>query len=120
AENQECLLEGMKELFRQAGGVPRKIRIDNMSTAVTQTKSRTEPAILTDGFLRFATHYGFETQVCNPRSGNEKGSVENKVGYVRYNFFSSTPIMKDFVSFNEALAKELAQDRERIHYEKQV
>ena len=120
AENQECLLEGMKELFRQAGGVPRKIRIDNMSTAVTQTKSRTEPAILTDGFLRFATHYGFETQVCNPRSGNEKGSVENKVGYVRYNFFSSTPIMKDFVSFNEALAKGLAQDRERIHYEKQV
>ncbi len=120
AENQECLLEGMKELFRQAGGVPRKIRIDNMSTAVTQTKSRTEPALLTDGFLRFATHYGFETQVCNPRSGNEKGSVENKVGYVRYNFFSSTPIMKDFVSFNEALAKELAQDRERIHYEKQV
>lgn len=48
----------MKELFRQAGGVPRKIRIDNMSTAVTQTKSRTESAILTDGFLRFATHYG--------------------------------------------------------------
>lgn len=89
AENQECLLEGMKELFRQAGGVPRKIRIDNMSTAVTQTKSRTEPAILTDGFLRFATHYGFETQVCNPRSGNEKGSVENKVGYVRYNFFQA-------------------------------
>ncbi|MFD2729899.1 IS21 family transposase, partial [Enterococcus camelliae] len=51
---------------------------------------------------------------------NEKGSVENKVGYVRYNFFSSTPIMKDFVSFNEALSKGLAQDRERIHYEKQV
>ncbi len=35
AENQECLLEGMKELFSQSGGVPRKIRIDNMSTAVT-------------------------------------------------------------------------------------
>src|SRR5699024_8737890 len=41
AENQECLLEGMKELFRQVGGVPRKIRIDNMSTAVTQVKSKT-------------------------------------------------------------------------------
>lgn len=85
-----------------------------------QTKSRTEPAILTDVFLRFATHYGFETQVCNPSSGNEKGSVENKVCYVRYNFFSSTPIIKDFVSFNEALTKELAQNRERIHYEKKV
>lgn len=120
AENQECLLEGMKELFSQSGGVPRKIRIDNMSTAVTQTKTKTEQAVLTDGFLRFSMHYGFETQVCNPRSGNEKGSMENKVGYVRYNFFSSTPIMKDFASFNEALAVELSHDRERIHYEKHV
>jgi hypothetical protein len=120
AENQECLLEGLKELFRQAGGVPKKIRIDNMSTAVTQVKSKTEPAVLTDGFLQFATHYGFETQVCNPRSGNEKGSVENKVGYVRYNFFPATPIMKDFASFNEALAVQLAKDRERVHYEKHV
>lgn len=115
AENQECLLEGMKELFRQAGGIPRKIRIDNMSTAVTKVKSKTDPAVLTDGFLQFATHHGFETQVCNPRSGNEKGSVENKVGYVRYNFFSATPIMKDFSSFNKVLAQQLAQDRERIH-----
>jgi len=58
--------------------------------------------------------------VCNPRSGNEKGSVENKVGYVRYNFFPATPIMKDFASFNEALAVQLAKDRERVHYEKHV
>ena len=120
AENQECLLEGMKELFRQIGGVPRKIRIDNMSTAVIKVKSKTEDAVLTDGFLQFATQYGFETQVCNPRSGNEKGSVENKVGYVRYRFFSSTPIMKNFESFNHTLAVQLAQDRQRLHYEKQV
>lgn len=119
SENQECLLEGMKELFNQAGGVPKKIRIDNMSTAVLKTKTRHQPAVLTDGFLRFATHYGFETQVCNPRSGNEKGSVENKVGYIRYNFFSSTPVMADFKSFNQNLAKQLVDDRERLHYEKQ-
>ena len=28
--------------------------------------------------------------------------------------------MKTFASFNEALAVQLAQDRERVHYEKQV
>ncbi len=54
-----------------------------------------------------------------PRSGNEKGSVENKVGYIRYNFFSSTPVMADFKSFNQNLAKQLVDDRERLHYEKQ-
>lgn len=118
SENQECLLEGMKELFRQVGGVPRAIRIDNMSTAVLKVKTRNTPAKLTDGFLQFALHYGFETQVCNPRSGNEKGSVENKVGYVRYNFFSSTPVMQDFKSFNLSLANQLSQDFNRNHYEK--
>ena len=120
SENQECLLEGMKELFQQAGGVPKKIRIDNMSTAVMKVKSKTEPAVLTNGFLQFANHYGFETQVCNPRSGHEKGSVENKVGYVRYNFFSATPIMENFTQFNKQLAGQLTLDRDRLHYEKQI
>lgn len=119
AENQECLLEGMKELFRQAGGVPKSIRIDNMSTAVLKRKSKVEPAVLTDGFLQFQMHYRFEVQVCNPRSGHEKGSVENKVGYVRYHFFPAAPIMKNFDDFNKKLALQLRQDQERPHYEKQ-
>ena len=69
AENQECLFEGMAQLFKQAGGVLKVIRIDNMSTAVTQTKTRHKPAVLTDAYLQFAAHYRFTTQVCNPRSG---------------------------------------------------
>lgn len=118
AENQECLLEGMKELFRQAGGVPQKIRIDNMSTAVLKRKTKYLPAELTEGFKNFASYYRFETQVCNPRSGNEKGNVENKVGYVRYHFFAETPIMKDFKSFNEKLQKQLELDHQRGHHAK--
>lgn len=119
-ENRECLLKGMKELFSQSGGVPRKIRIDNMSTAITQAKTRAEQAMLADGFLRFSMHYSFKTQMYNPYSGSEKGSMENKTGYVRYNFFSPTPIMKDFASFNETSAVELSHGRERIHYEEHV
>jgi len=34
AENQECFLEGLKILFRQAGFVPRKLRLDNLPAAV--------------------------------------------------------------------------------------
>ncbi len=118
SENQECLLVGMKQLFKQAGGVPKNIRIDNMSTAVKKTKSKFEKAQLTDGFQQFANHYGFHTQVCNPRSGNEKGSVENKVGYVRYNFFPTAPRMIDYESLNRDLYIQLTKDRNRQHYEK--
>lgn len=118
SENQECLLVGMKQLFIQAGGVPKNIRIDNMSTAVRKTKNKFEKAQLTDGFQQFANHYGFTTQICNPRSGNEKGSVENKVGYVRYNFFPTAPRMMDYESLNRELYSRLIEDRKRQHYEK--
>ncbi|WP_222434431.1 hypothetical protein [Rummeliibacillus sp. SL167] len=59
-------------------------------------------AQLTDEFLAFQNHYGFNVQVCNPRSGHEKGNVERKVGYIRYNFFSVPPIIKDFDDLTEA------------------
>lgn len=120
SENQECLLTGMKLIFKQMGCVPRTIRIDNMSTAVITPKSKFEQATLTDQFLQFSTHYGFTVQVCNPASGHEKGSVENKVGYVRYNFFSETPRMHDFSSLNIALESKMLNKRQEKHYEKLV
>lgn len=118
SENQECLLTGMKTIFKQMGCVPRTIRIDNMTTAVVKPKSKFEKAKLTDEFLQFSIHYGFDVQVCNPASGHEKGSVENKVGYVRYNFFSETPKMKDFSSLNKDLEKKMLKKRQEKHYEK--
>lgn len=86
AENQECFLEGLKVLFKQAGFVPRKLRLDNLSAAVVKARSHGKENIFTDAFQRFATYYGFDPFACNQRKGNEKGHSENKVGYVRYNF----------------------------------
>lgn len=118
AENQECLLEGIKSIFKQIGGVPTTVRIDNMSTAVIKSKTRYEEAHLTKEFRSFALYYGFKVQTCNPRSGYEKGSVENKVGYVRYNFFSISPKLISFQDLNHRLAAQLIQDTNRLHYEK--
>src|SRR5690606_29293766 len=120
SENQECFLHGLKILFKQAGGVPRKIRIDNLSPAVKKIRSKNEEAQLTDEFIQFQNYYGFDVQVCNPRSGHEKGNVENKVGYVRYNFFTSAPIMESYESLTEQLFQKLEADRNRIHYSKKV
>lgn len=118
AQNQECFLEALKQLFEQAGGVPRAIRIDNLSPAVKKTKTKFDDAQLTDEFLRFTIYYGCEVQVCNPRSGYEKGHVENKVGYVRYNFFVTSPIMKSFEQLNKQLIEQLTVDRQRTRYSK--
>jgi len=120
SENQECFLQGLKTLFNQIGGVPRKIRIDNLTPAVKKVRSKTEEAKLTDAFIQFQNHYSFEVQVCNPRKGNEKGNVENKVGYIRYNFFTTSPIMYNFEELKDTLRVQLQKDRQRLHYEKEV
>ncbi len=120
SENQECFLHGLNLLFKQAGGVPRKIRIDNLTPAVKKIRSKTEEAKLTDEFIQFQNYYGFDVQVCNPRSGHEKGNVENKVGYVRYNFFTTAPVMDSYEQLTEKLLQRLEEDRNRNHYSKNV
>lgn len=118
AENQECLLYGMKTIFQQLGGVPRTIRIDNMKTAVIKPRDRHEEAVFTNEFLQFANHYGFEPQACNAYSGHEKGNVENKVGYIRYNFITPSPVIEDLEHFTAVLKKHLTEDLQRPHREK--
>lgn len=117
-ENQECLFYGMKQIFEQLGGVPRKIRIDNMKPAIIKPRRRGQEPIFTDEFMGFANFYGFEPQACNAYSGHEKGNVENKVGYIRYNFINPAPVIKDLHHLTKLLERQLAEDRSRIHYEK--
>lgn len=120
SENQECFLEGLKKLFGKVGFVPRKIRIDNLTPAVKKTRSKTEEAQLTDEYLRFQLYYGFETQVCNVRKGNEKGHVEKKVGYIRYNFFSVPPVITGLEDLSEKLLAFSIDDQYRMHYKKKI
>lgn len=119
SENQECFLAGLQLLFDQCGGVPLSIRIDNLTPAVKRPRDKQSEAVLTDEFLAFQGHYGFEVQVCNPRSGHEKGNVERKVGYIRYNFFSVPPIIDSLEDLEEKLKKKLIEDHQREHYQKE-
>ncbi|NCB24117.1 MAG: IS21 family transposase [Bacteroidia bacterium] len=119
SQNQECLLEGMKRVFEHIGGVPPRLRFDNMSTAVVQVLKGTE-RVLTDGFIRFMLHYRFQADFCNPAAGNEKGNVENKVGYSRRNAFVPVPSITSFDDFNQTLWDWCEQDAQRIHYKKKV
>ncbi|MBV6682347.1 IS21 family transposase [Bacillus sp. JRC01] len=120
SENQECFLEGLKKLFNKIGYVPRKIRIDNLTPAVKKTRSKTEEAQLTDEFLKFQLYYGFQSQVCNVRKGNEKGHVEKKIGYIRYNFFSVPPVIKGLEDLSDKLLEFSVGDQHRLHYRKKT
>jgi transposase len=115
SENQECLLTGLQRIFRHIGGVPIRMRMDNMSTAVAQVLKGSE-RIITDGFHRFMLHYRFRSDFCTPNKGNEKGNVENKVGYTRRNMLVPVPTIADFETFNVELLRRCDDDHRREHY----
>ena len=68
-------------LFRRYGGVPRWVRIDNLSTAVARGAGPT--AELTRGYQAFAATCGFEVDACRPAMGSDKGKVERGVSMFR-------------------------------------
>jgi transposase len=114
-ENAECLFEGMKNIFMHISGVPREIWFDNASTMVTDIIKGGGRKI-TGKFERFSAHYGFKAIFCNPNAGNEKGSVENKVGYHRRNMLVPMPKFKSLDEFNKELLGMCDEDADREHY----
>ena len=115
SENQECLLTGLKNIYYHIGGVPVRLKCDNMTTAVAKILEGTE-RVITDGFYRFMLHHRFQADFCNPDKGNEKGNVENKVGYTRRNMLVPVPVIADFDEFNKNLLQLCDEDHERNHY----
>lgn len=118
-ENQQCLLQGMKNIFEYMGKVPYRIVFDNLSSAVAHM-GKGHNRVLTEGFERFMAHYKFEAAFCNGAAGWEKGNVENKVGYERRNMFVPVPTILDFFQFNQELFEVCNKDAKRNHYVKNV
>ncbi len=116
-ENAECLLEGLVRIFMHTGGVPTELWFDNLSPVVSKI-IRGGGRNITDRFLRFKNHYGFDAVFCNPGKGNEKGSVENKVGYHRRNMLVPIPEFDLLDEFNKKLLFMCDDDGNRGHYRK--
>lgn len=105
-EKSEAFYAGHAQAFEFFGGVPRRIRYDNLKVAVKKIlgpRERTEQK----GFVALRSHYLFESLYCLPgrKGAHEKGGVENLVGYCRRNYLVPLPEVKDFGELN-ALLKE--------------
>ncbi len=114
SQSQEHFLSAHRNAFEFFGGVPEKIMCDNCKTAVLSHPHGLAP-VLNPRYADFADHYGFRVKACNVRKANEKGIVENAVGYVKHNFLAGRPI-REFTSLNPAIAVWLEQTANvRIH-----
>lgn len=67
------------------------------------------PRAAQDDYAQLAAHFGFEAAFCNPASGNEKGLVENLVGYIRRNVCFPLPRVETLDMLNGKLLEQCAR-----------
>ena len=101
--------------FRFFGGIFGTVTYDNDSVLVKEVIGKERKQ--TDFSLELEEYYGFTSHFCNPASGNEKGAVENGVGYCRRNYLAGLPSFESWGSLNIFLEKECDKTiQEESHY----
>lgn len=100
SQTSEFFLACHERAFATFGGVPGRLIIDNLKSAVLQRLAGVAP-VFNPKYLDFSRHWGFEISACNVRSGWEKGRVENAVGYVKKNFLAGLEL-GDFAALQAA------------------
>jgi transposase len=109
---QQAFLEAHELAFVYFGGVFKLLRYDNLKSAVKKIL-RGHQREETERLIAFRSHWGFQTDFCNPARGNEKGGVEGEVGYFRRNHLVPIPRVKDLAELNTLLLRGCQHDQQR-------
>ena len=116
-EGQEAFLEGHTLAFGRLGGVPRRVRYDNLKAAVTRVLAGRD-RIESDRFTALRSHFGFDAFFCEPgiAGAHEKGGVEGgQVGRFRRRHLVPVPRVESLAELNALLeAADRADDARHI------
>lgn len=113
-QTQQAFFEGHAAAFNYYGGVFKKIRYDNLSSAVNKVlkgRQRKEQ----ENFIKLRSHYLFESIFCLPgkKGAHEKGGVECGVGRFRRQYFVPVPQFCNYTELNDYLLESCQTDCER-------
>ena len=110
---QQAFLEAHELAFAYFGGVFRKLRYDNLTSAVKRVVrgSRREE---TARFVGFRSHWRFGAEFCTPDEPHEKGGIEGEAGYFRRNHWVPVPKAEDVAALNRQLLRACQQDEQRL------
>ena len=108
AERQEMFFDGHMHAFAYYGGVFHQLVYDNLTTAVQQIL-RGKQRVEQERFVSLRSYYTFEARFCNPGQAQEKGGVENLIGFVQRNFLVPLPQVRDFEELNTWLLNRCEQ-----------
>lgn len=104
----ETLLRAMLEIVEPWGGVPWAWVFDNMKTVTLGRDAAGRPR-WNPAFWRFATEVGFHPELCDPGAAQQKGSVENRVKWVKTNFLPG----RSFTDDEDLATQSLAWERDK-------
>jgi hypothetical protein len=110
---QQAFLEAHELAFAYFDGVFRRLRYDNLSSAVKKIL-RGQQRELTARFIAFRSHWQYQAEFCTPSEGHEKGGVEGEVGYFRRNHWVPVPVASDLAALNRKLLEDCQADESRI------
>lgn len=104
-QGQEAFLQGHVLAFNHFGGVPARIRYDNLKPAVIKVlkgRNRTE----SDRFIALRSHYGYDSFFCRPGKdgAHEKGGVESDIGRFRRRHLVPIPDVASLTVLNRLIA----------------
>ena len=105
SQGQEAFLQGHVLAFAHFGGVPGRIRYDNLKPAVVKVlkgRNRTE----SDRFIALRSHYGYDSFFCRPGKdgAHEKGGVEGDIGRFRRRDLAPVPDVASLGELNRHIS----------------
>lgn len=102
-ERVEALIRALLDSFVAAGNaVPLRVVFDNPKTVVLRHEEGRP--VWNPTLAQVAIEYAFTVELCTPRQPQQKGSVENLVGFVKGAFFRA----RRFVDLTSDLPQQLA------------
>ena len=112
SEKVEAILHGTTLAFEYFGCVPKELWWDNPKTvarSILQGRQRE----LNPWYQALASYYNFEPLFCQPARGNEKPYVEGRVKWMKQNWATPVPYVKDMEQLNVYLRDRCIADNAR-------
>ena len=101
SQNEENFLDTLVQVFQYFEAIPKRVIFDNGKIAAKDGLGAHARKQI--GYAVLTAHYSFKAVFCNPVSGNEKGLVDELVGYIRRNVCAPVPNAEHIEELNRML-----------------